>query len=56
MPKKKGYTKTKRAFKKTYGGAEGERIFYATLNKRKKLRKKLTGSTKKIGGRRKRRR
>lgn len=49
MPKKRGYTKTKRAFKSRYG-ARGDEVFYRTLNSRKKLRKKLTGSTKKIGG------
>lgn len=51
MPKKKGYTKTQRAFAKQYGAKKGRSVFYATLNSHSKLRKKLTGSTKKIGGR-----
>lgn len=40
MPLTKTGTKVKAAFAKTYGAKKGKSVFYATLNKNKKLRAK----------------
>lgn len=36
MPKFPGYEKMKRAMRRYYGKKKGERVFYATINKRRK--------------------
>ncbi len=35
MPLSKTGTKVLKSMKKTYGGKEGENVFYATMNKKK---------------------